>query len=164
MTNKGHILKTGTAIKTAFLILLTITAALAAAGCANRSFPPLPDNAPAICYGESIYSDEDMEDGYITIEYNGRVYAPYGTVARSVRSKDVYECVGYLYREDYEDDRSIRLYTLIRDPDRNYIMDKSDGFVIMEQPIFWRALDTRGKDIYTPDFIQSLDYALWENE
>ena len=152
-----------TVISAACFIFIA-AAAILLPGCSNNVFPPLPDDVPAIPFGESIYSDEEKDDGYLTIEYNGRVYAPYGTISRSVRAKDVDECIGYLYREEFKDDRSIRLYTLVRDTKRDYIMEKTDGFVLMDQPIFWRAVDTRGKDIYTPDFIYSLDYDLWKNE
>ena len=33
----------------------------------------------------------------------------------------------------------------------------------MDQPDFFRALDTAGKEIDTPDFIESLDYLIWES-
>ena len=32
----------------------------------------------------------------------------------------------------------------------------------MDQPIFYRAMDTRGQAIDTPRFIQSLEYAYWD--
>lgn len=33
---------------------------------------------------------------------------------------------------------------------------------IMNQPDFWRAIDTRGMVIDTPDYIDSLGYSYWE--
>jgi hypothetical protein len=36
------------------------------------------------------------------------------------------------------------------------------GTTLMNQPSFWRAIDTKGKDIVIPDYIDLLDYTYWK--
>ena len=99
---------------------------------------------------------KDYEDiGMMGIEYNGRVYHPYGTVAESVSGDSIRDCIGYL-----DDDRNDRLYLLSEDPKENYLMEYYTAG-IMEQPVFWRAMDTYGKDVFTPSYIESLGYEEW---
>lgn len=33
---------------------------------------------------------------------------------------------------------------------------------MMEQPDFYRAIDTVGVDVHTPNYIESLDYDIWK--
>lgn len=33
---------------------------------------------------------------------------------------------------------------------------------LMNQPMFWRTIDTKGKEIVTPEFIDSLEYTYWK--
>jgi len=105
------------------------------------------------------HSDDDAS--YATIEFEGRTYMPYGTVKKSVRGSDVDRCIGF-FVQDGVDDTDRRVYTLAADPDHNFLMDRYSGKTIMEQPSFWRAVDTRGKDIPVPEYIDSLGYAFWE--
>ena len=62
--------------------------------------------------------------------------------------------------QDGEERMDDRVFPLSADPERNYLVVITvNGF--MDQPIFYRALDTAGKDIETPAFVQSLDYGIW---
>ena len=36
------------------------------------------------------------------------------------------------------------------------------GTTLMNQPVFWRATDTRGQEIFTPAFIENLGYGYWK--
>lgn len=54
-----------------------------------------------------------------------------------------------------------RIYTLSGDPEHNYLMDFNDSIKLMNQPTFYRAIDTNGKIIDTPIFIDSLGYEFW---
>lgn len=108
------------------------------------------------------YTDRNDDDAeYGTIEYAGRLYMLYGTIGKTVRDKDVEACIGYLI-QDGEADTDERVYTLKDDPDRNYLMQYYIGTTLMNQPVFWRAVDTRGQEIHTPAYIMSLSYAYWE--
>lgn len=52
-------------------------------------------------------------------------------------------------------------YTNEDDTEQNFLMDYiTDG--VMEQPSFWRAADTKGKDLFVPAYIDSLGYEYWE--
>lgn len=130
-------------------------------GCGKSIYPDLPDNPTAFEMGSLIYGDD--EAGYGTIEYNGRTYVPYGTLGKTLHRKDIKECIGYIICDEnsssYTDlnDTDTRVYTLTDDEENNFLMDYySKG--VMEQPHFWRAADTRGKEIKQPDFIESLGY------
>ena len=122
-------------------------------------YPELPADPIEFDMGE-FTNEDDPEDGYRTIEYNGRTYLPYGTLGKTIRKNDIGTCLGYLV-QDGEKLEEVRVYTLTGDTEQNYLMDYSiTGF--MEQPSFWRAMDTKGKDVSTPDYIDSLGYEYWE--
>ena len=145
------------------MILLGVLV-LGFAGCGIK-YPELKDDAIAFDMGE--YIDESDEE-YGTIEYNGRVYLPYGTIKNSLRSTDINECIGYIIQNEETssivdfDDKDTRVYTLADDPDENYLMEYYIGTTLMNQPSFWRAVDTRDSQIDTPQYIESLDYSYWK--
>ena len=93
------------------------------------------------------------------LEYNGRAYLVYGSVGmKGLRKKDIKECVGYVYREDYPDDTELHIYTLANDKNVDFLVEYYTVGV-MEQPMFLRAIDTVGKDIEVYDFIDF--YSPW---
>ena len=143
--------------KLSILILIFILA-LCISGCAKMKYPDLPQDALAFDMGEYI-DEADDDAAYGTIEYNGRTYMPYGTIKRSLRTNDIDSCIGYIV-QDGEADTDERIYTLTEDSEHNFLMQYY-GKGIMEQPTFWRATDTQGKDISIPDYIESLDYGYW---
>ena len=127
--------------------------ALALSGCSflnSRNAPELPDYAPSFEKKDSDSSD------MMYITYNDRTYMPFGTIGKGISYGDTLrDCLGYI-----DDDRNTRVYSLLQDPYDNYLMIRNvTGF--MEQPEFWRASDTYKQDIFTPDYIQSLDYEEW---
>lgn len=48
-----------------------------------------------------------------------------------------------------------RIYTLSSDAQHNYLMEYNTAGV-MEQPGFLRAGDTKGKEVFTPEFIETI--------
>lgn len=141
-------------------ILLAFLFILCFSGCSNMIYPDLPADSTA--YEMGSFVDKNHDDAmYSTIEYNGRIYMPYGTLGSAIHSKDIEKCIGYIM-QDNSDDNEIRLFTLTDDPENNYLMDCYVGTNFMNQPTFMRAIDTKGKDIATPKFIESLEYSLWE--
>ena len=58
--------------------------------------------------------------------------------------------------------KEVRIFLLNADPDANYLVRIfTDGF--MNQPLFFRALDTRGKAIDSPRHIENVGYySYWE--
>lgn len=135
-------------------------------GCGIK-YPDLKDNAIAFNMGE--YTDESDDNAkYGTIEYNGRTYMPYGTLNGSLKSKNIRECIGYIIQNENSspavdgNDKETRVYTLAEDCDKNYLMVYYVGTVLMNQPDFWRAVDTKGNNIDTPKYIEPLGYNYWK--
>ena len=138
-------------------LLLAAALLLALAGCGTPINYELPED-PIEFHTAEFVNPDDPEDGCLAIEYNGRTYVPYGT--GSVGGKDVGPCLGYIV-QDGEVRNGDRIFPLTADPDGNYLAELTyQGF--MDQPIFYRAVDTRGRDIDTPRFIDSLDYEFWK--
>lgn len=145
--------KTMCGTKTRRHFLLPI-AALMLAGCGDGVYA-LPENAPEL-EQVTYVNEKDKEYTYNTIIMNGRKYAAYGTMTGNFHDREVETCVGYT-----DGDKKQRVCTLKATGD--YIMQtRLDGCV--EQPLFYRATDTLGKYIYTPRYIASLDYDLWNGE
>ena len=118
--------------------------------CARES---LPEDAVDFTTTEYINPD-DAEDGYAgVVEYNGRQYVLYGVQSGTVKLSRIGECIGYC-----DGDANARVYSL--DETGDYLAEfYANG--MMEQVTFLRALDTAGKEIYTPDYIDSLGFELW---
>ena len=150
--------------KAASFFTLLILCGILLSGCGlfddSQKFGALPD--PPVKFTQQEYCNPDNpEDGYMAVEYNGRLYVPYGTLKGMITPKNVKECIGYIFREDYPDDTNTHLHTLADDPEVNFLMDYYVNGE-MEQPFFYRAIDTVGKDIRILDFIESLEYDIWK--
>ncbi len=128
-------------------------------GCGNVfENKKLPDSP--IIFTESVYTNPDnTKEECISIIYNGREYVPYGVAYGQIAVGEPKECVGYIKREDYPNDTSFRIYTLSATDD--FIVEYGVG-ALMEYPIFLRALDTQGKEIEIPSYIEKLDNDFWK--
>ena len=140
-------------------ILVVAILVLVLVSCGKIKYPELPNDAIAFEMGEYIDKGDD-DAAYGTIEYEGRTYMPYGTIGKTLHENDIDVCVGYLV-QDGEKDTNQRVYTLVDDTEHNYLMDYYVASDFMNQPVFWRAIDTKGKEIVTPEFIDSLEYSYW---
>ena len=137
--------------KTMKRLLLPTAAAVLLAGCGDGVYA-LPENAPHI--EQTTYVNEkDKDDNYIGLMYGGREYVLYGHLYGKLRDDDVQACVGYA-----DDEKKERVCTLAGTDD--YIMLRYVGS-FKDEPVFYRAEDTLGKDIYTPDYVQCVEYYLW---
>ena len=142
------------------IILLMIILFLT--GCGIK-YPELKDDAIAFEMGE--YIDEDASYG--TIEYKGRTYMAYGTLKGSLKSSDLKDCIGYIVEDKNiqimveNKEKDARVYTLTEDLGANYLMVHYIVSEIMNQPMFWRAMDTKGKDIKTPAYIEIPEEGYW---
>lgn len=85
-------------------------------------------------------------------------------IGNSFGQKDIDECIVYIIQDenctnavdlDYKD---LKVYTITGDSDNNFLMDYDDSIDLMNQPFFWRAIDTKGKDIDIPGCIDDLGY------
>ena len=100
----------------------------------------------------------DEEDAYISIEYGWRIYVPYGS--SRITKKDIDKCIWYIV-QDWVIMNDTMVCLLSEDIDNNYLAE-IDTIGFMSQPIFLRAIDTAWKDIFTPKYIESLDYEFWK--
>lgn len=112
----------------------------------------LPDNAQ-----EFFYEERDSIN-MVFMEVNGRTYAPYGSLRGTMRNDSIRECLGYV-----DGDKNTRVYTLYEDPYDNYILVKNVNG-IMDEDRFWRDFSTYGEDIFTPEYIKSMEYEEWGNK
>ena len=124
--------------------------------CGNNYDDSLPETAVGLETSEFV-NENNKEDTYSAITYNGRLYIGYG----SGRAKDneYTECIGYLI-QDGEEHKDVTFWQLRSVHNDDYIVSRDNGW--MSQPMFYRAVDTKGKDVYTPDYIDSLDYEYWK--
>ena len=127
-------------------------------GCGSSINYELPDE-PEKFNTQTFVSPTDKDDSYIVIEYNGKKYIPYGTLKGKLKGKDVGECLGYIVQDGTED-RNTRIYLLTANENSDYLAEiNTEGF--MEQPLFLRAEDTKGKNTDTPSYIENLGYDFW---
>ena len=136
-------------------------------GCRNTILPDLPKDAIAF----EIRTFEDTKHDialFGSIEYNGRVYIPFGTINNSYRQNLVDSCIGYIIQDENSssvvdpDNKDRRIYIMKEDDEHNFLMEYDDTVKLMNQPDFYRAIDTDGKDIVIPDYISSFGYAFWK--
>lgn len=145
-------------MKKTISILLIFSLLSALVGCGSGPAPALPENATEFVL-EEYANPIDAEDSYAAISYNGRIYAYFGTVDRSLRAEELGPCLGCTVLDGER--QADRICLLAADPEANYLARiPVEGF--MKQADFFRALDTAGKEIETPDYMQSLGYPIWE--
>ena len=135
----------------AAVLLLILT------GCGRRIDDDLPEN-PIEFHTGTFVNPADPDDTYQSIEYNERTYIGYGTLKNTIHGYDVGKCLGYIV-QDGVPMKDVRVFLLNADIDENYLVQLVSGG-IMDQPVFY--LDSRGKIIFTPKYIEGLDYTYWK--
>ena len=149
-------------------IILLLTILVCLTGCESK-YPELEKDAIGL-KTTTILDEKDDDATYLAVEYNGRTYIPYGTIKRSIKKKDIDKCIGYLIQDENtssiidEKNKDTRIYTLKEDKENNFLMEYYIGTTLMNQPSFYRALDTKGSNIKIPKYIESLDYNYWKEE
>lgn len=143
--------------KTMKRLFLPIAAAVLLAGCGDDKVYDLPGNAvefeQTACPAENA---EGQISEYETIVFGGKNYYLYGVNNGRFSDSDVARCVGFTDREQER-----RVCTLAGTDD--YIMKIYIGS-FRDEPVFYRAGDTVGEEIYTPDYIRCTVYELWGAE
>ena len=138
----------------------------ALSGCKKTPLPDLPGDAVAFKMGTFVDHEHD-DAAFGTIEYNGRMYIYYGTTNKKYRQSCVESCIGYIIQDENSssvvdlDNTDRRIYTLSGDSGQNFLMDFDASIKLMNQPSFFRAIDTKGTDIEIPEYIDSLGYEFW---
>ena len=135
-------------------------------GCGMK-YPELEKDA--IAFQTSSYIDKKDDDAsYLTFEYKGRTYLPYATQKGRLKSSDIDKCIGYIIQDDNSSsvvdptNKDTRIYTLSEDKENNFLMEYYIGTNLMNQPTFYRAIDTKGKEISIPKIIDDTDYNYWK--
>ena len=139
--------------------------AIGLTGCGVK-YPDLEKDA--IGFKTISYIDENDDNaGYLAIEYEGRTYMPYGTLKGTIKEKNIDKCIGYIIQDENsssvedENNKDTRIYTLTDDKEHNFLMEYYIGTNLMNPQTFYRAIDTKDKDINIPIFIESLKYNYW---
>ena len=148
-------------MKSRFPIIVFIASAmlLILTGCGKRIDSELPEKPTGFHTG-TFANPTDPDDTYLSIEYDGRTYIGYGIPKGRLDGNDVGKCLGYIV-QDGVPMKDVRVFLLNADIDENYLVQLVSGG-IMDQPVFYRAFDSRGKKIFTPKYIESLDYTYWK--
>ena len=155
--------------KRSSLAALILTLMVAVSGCGQAIYD---HNQLGSLKFESLefVNPTDCDDIYGAIEYEERIYVPYGTLKGRVQEQDIKECLGYVIQNETNssapdpENTDFRVYTLTDDPDCNFLMEKYVGESVMDQPYFYRALDTLGQNVKTPKFIEDLGYDVWDGQ
>lgn len=133
------------------LPLLLAAAAFMMTACQHAD-DALSEN-PVVFHHETFIDPADQNEAYYAVRYQDRIYIPYGKPAEGGVDADAIGCcLGYLEQDGVED-QNMRFYTLAGDEDTVFLMRKYVGG-IMDQPVFFRAVDTKAKDIAVPAYIE----------
>ena len=79
----------------AWLVLFTT---LIFAGCGSRIDYSLPED-PIEFNTSTFVNPVDSDDTYLSIEYNGRTYIPFGTLVGIVPESEMGDCLGYVVQD-----------------------------------------------------------------
>lgn len=131
----------------------------------RTNYPELKENAISFIMEE--YKSDIDDTLYGSLNYNDRIYIPYGTLKGQIKTKDIKNCIGYIIQDENSSsytnlkDKDTIVYTLTNDKDENFLMVYYIGESLMNQPDFYRALDTKDKNIEIPNFIDKENYGYW---
>lgn len=135
-----------------FTIPLLLAAAAFMMTACQRADGSLPEN-PVIFQNETFINPADQNDTYFSVTYQDRIYIPYGKPAEGgVDADAIGSCLGYQMQDGVED-QNMRFYALAGDEDTVFLMRKYVGG-IMDQPVFFRAVDTKAKNITVPAYVE----------
>ncbi len=145
------------------IILLVLMNILLLSGCTNTLGVELPDD-PIEFVTYDFDNPDNPDDEYMAFDYDGRTYILYGTLNGVIHKSALGGCLGYLTMDNgMEDDKGDLVVTLksVNNYDilMNYYINDGTG---MNDPVFFRAIDTQDKDIEIPNYISPSTYEFWE--
>lgn len=127
-------------------------------GCAGMYGTVLPSNPIAFSLFQ-VTDSKNTNDKYDSIEYNGRIYVPFGTVKSTLKKSEIDQCLGYL---DFgTGPNNLHICTLTADPNNDFLV-RVYGYDPTEKPAFYRASDTYHQQINIPTYIVDLGYDYWK--
>ena len=114
-------------MKKVSILAVFIFISLLVCGCAGMYGTVLPSN-PIAFSSFQVTDSKNTYDKYDSIEYNGRIYVPFGTVKSTLKKSEIDQCLGYL---DFgTGPNNIHICTLTADPNNDFL--KSAEFGIKE--------------------------------
>lgn len=140
------------------ILLMTILGIVAGAFFHNENLKNIEGYTKEIIVSENniFRNPNDIDDTYMKIEINDRIYIPFGTQNKDLSDKEIGRCIAINKNNKHQ-----KYYEVKNSPD--LIASFYDiGFV--SQIDFYRALDSKNKEIFVPEFIKILDFDYWEEE
>ena len=129
-------------------------------GCDNSLSLNYPEK-PVKFSTYSFKNPADPDDGYEAFDFQNRTYIPYSSNGGSVIADEAEVCLGCIVQEGQaqEDVWVVRLTEFKDNDDFLMIYFPTGG---MQPDIFYRAIDTKDKQITLPDYISSDCYKYWK--
>ena len=125
-------------------------------GCGGRVYD-LPDDPIVFKSGEFNPSNDD---GYVTVECNGKAYIMYGEIKSKGLLSDLSyafgECLGYV-----EDDDAHRIYALAGESTEEWLIEYYCVGLMDPPPIVLREISAKGSD-NIPDCVKPFGYDYWK--
>ena len=146
-------------MKRTIIILAAALSLILFSGC-NKIDYSLPDD-PTVFTERSYFYNNKTGGELAGFEYNGRDYVFFGTIKGGILSNEVGKCIGYIYDENNPEDKNNRVMKLTATDDFLMCYYISG---IMDPAVFYRAADTRDKDIEIPEYINDNGYRYWGGE
>ncbi len=145
-------------MKKVSILAVFIFISLLICGCAGMYGTVLPSN-PIAFSSFPVTDSKNTNDKYYSIEYNGRIYVPFGTVKSTLKKSEIDQCLGYL---DYgTGPNNNHICTLTADPNNDFLV-RVYGYDPTEKPAFYRASDTYHQQINIPTYIMDLGLDYWK--
>lgn len=134
------------------LALCFLLGLLAGCGARRQGLPEEP-----IVFQRGEYDTEGLDSPYVTVEHNGKVFLPYGSIRPKGLLRDMSyafgDCLGYV-----EGDKNDRLYALKGSSTEEWLIAFYENGE-MEMPLVYRELGVPKEE--TPECVESLDWE-WE--
>lgn len=139
-----------------FCVLLTAVLC----DCDNSLKLTYPEN-PIKFTTYSFYNPDNPDDGYEAFDFQNRTYIPYSSNGSSIMADEAEACLGGIVQEgkDLDDTWVVRLSAFKDNDDFLMIYCPKGG---MQPEIFYRAIDSKEKQITLPEYISSDCYEYWK--
>lgn len=129
-------------------------------GCDNTLGLSFPENPIKFETYDFTYP-EGSDDGYRAFDYNGRTYLPYANQGDTYHKKDVDLCLGFIVQDGEE--KSDEWIVTLKDFPNDDVLMIYFPYGMMDPPVFYRAIDTRGQTLDIPDYIDEENcYDYWK--
>ena len=136
------------------LSLLAVILLFSFASCSKSGYPDLPWDATKF-----EYTDYMAKPGldYSSIKWGDRVYLPYAYADGEIKADYVTDCLGYTSYNG-EDSKNERVFTIKGDSEHNFLLIMTVGTKNAARPQIFRALDSKGKNVFDPGYPQERNY------